>query len=123
LIQTDFGVLHGTSWERFCQSAFKLRYGDHYRDMLASPGDYGSEGWTTDDHGFRCYRPEKNYTQDEFYEAIRRKITHDIPKLKRYESDISVRTGAAKIRKRLRVRGHAWADTLRKHALHPGDRS
>lgn len=70
MIQTDFGTFDGTSWERLCQLAFKLKYGPSYQRMPASPGDYGIEGWTTDGLAFQCYCPERHYTQDELYEAI-----------------------------------------------------
>lgn len=56
-----------------------------------SPGDYGIEGWTADGHVFQCYCPEKDDTQDELYEALRRKITADIPKLHRYAKQIAAR--------------------------------
>jgi hypothetical protein len=68
--------------------------------MPASPGDYGIEGWTVNGHAFQCYCPEKDYTQDELYEALRRKITADIPKLQRYAKQIAARIGALKI--------HSW---------------
>jgi hypothetical protein len=66
--------------------------------MPPSPGDYGIEGWTADGHAFQCYCPEKDYTQDELYEALRRKITADIPKLQRNAKQIAARIGATRIR-------------------------
>ncbi|MFM0265078.1 hypothetical protein [Paraburkholderia sediminicola] len=42
--------------------------------------------------------PGKDYTQDELYEALRRKITADIPKLHRHSKQIAARIGATRIR-------------------------
>ncbi|BEV17793.1 hypothetical protein HBDW_45810 [Herbaspirillum sp. DW155] len=94
LIRTVYGDFDGTSWERHCQAAFKIKYGDEYQPMPASsPGDFGIEGWTSDGTVFQCYCPEKEYTRDELYEAIRDKITTDIPKLKKNEVELTKRLG------------------------------
>ncbi|WP_186093979.1 hypothetical protein [Burkholderia gladioli] len=68
--------------------------------MQASPGDFGIEGWTADGHAFQCYCPEKDYTQSELHDAVRDKITTDIPKLNRYAKEIKARIGDTKI--------HSW---------------
>jgi hypothetical protein len=113
VIQTDFGSFDGTSWERLCQAAFKLKYGPAYQRMPASPGDFGIEGWTTDGLAFQCYCPERHYSQEELYEAARDKITRDIGKLKLYAHDIAERLGATKIQKWLFV-----TPTINDNALH-----
>ncbi|MEX3981821.1 hypothetical protein AB4Y45_22890 [Paraburkholderia sp. EG287A] len=116
MIQTDFGTFDGTSWERLCQSAFKLKYGPSYQRMPASPGDYGIEGWTTDGLAFQCYCPERHYTQDELYDAIRDKITRDVGKLKSYAQQIAERIGSTKIRNWLFVTPTINDNELHKHA-------
>ena len=116
MIQTDYGAFDGVSWERLCQSAFKIRHGDDYQRMPASPGDFGFEGWTTHGHVFQCYCPEKNYTQAELYEALRRKITDDIPKLKQFKDEIARRIGNVKIAKWLLVTPIVEHNKLYAHA-------
>jgi hypothetical protein len=116
LFQTDFGAFDGTSWERLCQSAFKIKYGDDYQRMPASPGDFGLEGWTSNGLGFQCYCPEKNYTQPELYEAIRDKITADVPKLKLFAEEISARIGSTKLNKWLLVTPVVEHNKLHAHA-------
>lgn len=116
MIQTDYGSFDGTSWEHLCQLAFKLKYGTAYQHMPASPGDFGIEGWTTDGLGFQCYCPEKHYTQNELYEAIRDKITEDVGKLKLYETEIAERIGSTKIEKWLLVTPIVEHNKLHKHA-------
>lgn len=116
MIQTDFGTFDGTSWEHLCQSAFKMKYGQSYQRMPASPGDYGIEGWTTDGLAFQCYCPERHYTQDELYEAIRDKITRDVGKLKAYAQQIAERIGSTKIQNWLFVTPTINNNELNKHA-------
>lgn len=116
MIQTDFGTFDGTSWERLCQMAFKLKFGSLYQKMPASPGDYGIEGWTTDGMAFQCYCPEKSYTQDELRVAIQSKITRDVPKLKLYQAQIASRIGATKIQRWLLVTPVFDHNNLHEHA-------
>lgn len=82
-----------------CQQAFKIKYGEHgYQEMVASPGDFGIEGFTKKTGlAFQCYCPNKQYTQDELYEKQRDKITVDLNKLKKYAEQIMERLGQVKI--------------------------
>ena len=116
MIQTDYGTFDGTSWERLCQNAFKLKFGSLYQRMPASPGDYGIEGWTIDGMAFQCYCPEKNYTQDELRSAIQSKITRDVSKLKLYQTQIASRIGDTKIQKWLLVTPVFEHNNLHEHA-------
>ncbi|WP_076905464.1 hypothetical protein [Burkholderia pseudomallei] len=113
---TTFSHLDGPSWERMCRAAFVLKYGDRYQHMPASPGDYGIEGWTADGHAFQCYCPEKNYTQSELHDAVRDKITTDIPKLRRYEKEIKARIGDTRIHSWLFVTPVIPHNDIHKHA-------
>lgn len=99
MIQTGYGVFDGDTWEELCQLVFKLRYkSQQYQEMVASPGDFGIEGFTKlDGVAFQCYCPDKHYTQKELYEKQRDKITKDLEKLRSYESEIARRLGATKI--------------------------
>lgn len=116
MFQTEFGTFDGTSWERLCQAAFKIKFGSQYQQMYAYPGDYGLEGWTLEGHGFQCYCPEKHYTQAELYVNIRKKITDDVGKLKRNCEEIADRIGQTKIREWLLVTPVIHDNKLHKHA-------
>lgn len=113
---TTLGHLDGQSWERMCRAAFVLKYGDRYQNMQASPGDFGIEGWTADGHAFQCYCPEKDYTQSELHDAVRDKITTDIPKLNRYAREIKARIGETKIHSWLFVTPVIPHNDIHKHA-------
>lgn len=89
MLETAFGTFDGDSWEKICQICFKLKYrNEQYIEIIASPGDYGIEGFTKSGKVFQCYCPDHLYTRDELYNYQRNKITKDLKKLKRYEKEI-----------------------------------
>lgn len=100
MYQTKYGPFSGNSWEGLCQQIFKQKYAsDGYQEMIASSGDFGIEGFTIKTGVvYQCYCPEKNYTQDELYEKQRDKVTKDLGKLSRYESDLKSRLGDTEIK-------------------------
>ena len=99
MLKTEYGTYDGDSWEALCQKCFKIKYeSDGYQEIIASPGDYGLEGFTRTGIGFQCYCPDEEYTMDELYEKQRDKITKDLKKLKTYEKQICDRLGEVKIR-------------------------
>lgn len=75
--------LNGDSWEKLCQKCYKLKYANaNYREIPANPGgDAGIEGFTSTGIVNQCYYPEGNYTDKEYYENLRDKMTADIKKL------------------------------------------
>lgn len=100
MLQTKLGPFNGKTWEDLCQLVFKKKY-DHlgYQQMVASPGDFGLEGFTLrSGMGFQCYCPDKHYGATELYEKQRDKITADVTKLKTYAKLIADRIGEVKIR-------------------------
>lgn len=100
MLLTNYGAFDGDTWEALCQLIFKAKYGHrHYQEMLASPGDYGVEGFTkSDGTAFQCYCPDRNYTQPELYDKQRDKITTDLGKLKTYEKALKERLGSTIIK-------------------------
>jgi len=118
MIQTKFGNFDGDSWEGLCQLVFKLKYGDqNYQEMPASPGDFGIEGFIKNDGvSFQCYCPDFHYTQKELYEKQRDKITADLGKLKKYESEIFKRIGEKKIKEWIFLTPTITDNNLLKHA-------
>ncbi len=47
MYKTKFGPHNGDTWEGLCQQIFKKKYGEEgYQEMIASPGDFGIEGYT-----------------------------------------------------------------------------
>lgn len=75
--------LNGNSWEKLCQKCYKLKYANaNYREIPANPGgDAGIEGFTSTGIVNQCYYPEGNYTDKEYHENLRDKMTSDIKKL------------------------------------------
>lgn len=118
MIQTRYGTFDGDSWEYLCQLVFKLKYKDkQYQEMVASPGDFGIEGFTKlDGVAFQCYCPDTHYTQKELYEKQRDKITKDLDKLRTYESEISRRLGGTKIKEWVFVTPQITDNKLLSHA-------
>jgi hypothetical protein len=58
MYKTDLGPFDGNSWEMLCQMCFKQKYGgDGYQEMLASPGDFGIEGYTATGKYFSATAP------------------------------------------------------------------
>lgn len=77
------GKLDGDTWEDLCQSCYRIRYQkQHYLEVLAvHGGDAGIEGFTRTGIVNQCYCPERDYSDDELYEHLRKKMTTDIGKL------------------------------------------
>ena len=97
---SKIGPFDGNSWEALCQLVFKSKFGhEGYQEMVASPGDFGIEGFTLDTgRAFQCYCPDKNLASKDLYEAQRDKMTVDLGKLRTYQSEIKRRIGDTKIR-------------------------
>lgn len=100
MYETKFGLLDGKSWEQLCQQVFKIRFAaDGYQAIPPSPGDYGLEGYCKHSGmAFQCYCPEKNYSQKDFHQHQVNKITKDLNKLRKYESQLIRRIGAVKLK-------------------------
>lgn len=99
MFRTSFGAFDGDGWEALCQQVFKKKFAkEGYQPIPASPGDFGLEGFTIlTGLGFQCYCPDKHYTSQELYEAQRDKITRDLGKLKKNETELKRRFGATKL--------------------------
>lgn len=98
MIYTDIGALDGDRWEGLIQSVFKRNY-DTYQEVVASPGDFGIEGFVLDEGILiQCYCPDREYDTKTLYEKQREKITRDLGKLKKYEKHISKLLGNSKIK-------------------------
>lgn len=100
MLQTSLGPFNGNTWEDLCQLVFKKKYDDiGYQQMVASPGDFGIEGFTLKQGmGFQCYCPDSHYDATELYNKQRDKITKDVAKLKTYVAEIKKRIGDVKIK-------------------------
>lgn len=100
MIKTEYGNFDGDRWEKVCQIVFKKKYeAESYFEIIASPGDYGIEGFTRAGKAFQCYCPNEHYTQSELYEKQRDKITKDLKKLKLYEKPLQKKLGDSLINK------------------------
>jgi len=91
----------GKSWENLIQLCLKDRYDDEqYQKVPATvSGDHGLEGFTLKTGiAFQCYCPEKNYDNKKLYDEQRKKITRDLNKLKKFESEIQKMLGSKKIK-------------------------
>jgi hypothetical protein len=99
MYQSNVGLFDGGSWERLCQSVFKMRFAaDGYQPIPPSPGDFGLEGFCKlSGMAFQCYCPEKNYSQKDLHRHQVNKITTDLKKLRDYEDQLLRRVGATKI--------------------------
>jgi len=118
MIQTKYGPFDGDSWESLCQLVFKSKYKDNqYQEMVASPGDFGIEGFTKlDGIAFQCYCPDNHYTQQELYQKQRDKITKDLGKLRTYEAEIARRLGTTTLKEWIFVTPQISDNNLLKHA-------
>lgn len=76
-------ALDGKSWEKLCDGCYRDRYQSHNYTKVPSNfrGDGGIEGFTHSGVVYQCYCPEKEYSDNELYEAQRDKVTTDINKL------------------------------------------
>ncbi|WP_460686918.1 hypothetical protein [Niabella aquatica] len=69
-----------------------------YQRVMASPGDFGIEGYTKDGHAFQCFCPEINEENKKLYERQRQKITDDINKLKTNQKELLEIFGGTKLK-------------------------
>ncbi|OJU74818.1 MAG: hypothetical protein BGO09_04390 [Bacteroidetes bacterium 47-18] len=69
-----------------------------YQRVMASPGDFGIEGYTKDGQTFQCYCPEMNEENKKLYERQRNKITTDINKLSINQKELSDILGGTKLK-------------------------
>jgi predicted house-cleaning noncanonical NTP pyrophosphatase (MazG superfamily) len=77
------GYMNGNAWEELCVQCYRMRYqDDHYTPLSAAQGgDGGIEGYTQSGVVNQCYCPEKDYSDQDYYEHLRKKMTDDIKKL------------------------------------------
>lgn len=75
--------LNGDTWEMWCDSCYRDRYqNEHFIKVPADhKGDAGIEAFTLSGIVYQCYCPDKEYTVNELYEHLRKKVTTDIGKL------------------------------------------
>ncbi|MEE1078376.1 MAG: hypothetical protein UIC64_04905 [Agathobacter sp.] len=95
--------LTGERWEALCNSCYRMRYQEEgYQEIPAQyRGDGGIEGFTKTGIVYQCYCPEKEYSDDELYEHMRKKMTKDIAKF--------ISTDYEKVLKGLGVQNvHQW---------------
>lgn len=95
--------LTGEKWEALCNSCYRMRYQEKgYQEIPAQyRGDGGIEGFTKTGIVYQCYCPEKEYSDDELYEHMRKKMTKDVAKF--------ISTDYEKVLKGLGVQNvHQW---------------
>lgn len=73
--------MDGERWEEICDSCYRIRYQeDGYQKVPATTnGDAGIEGFTNN-IVYQCYYPEGEYSDQQWYEKLRDKLTKDIGK-------------------------------------------
>lgn len=73
--------MNGEMWEKLCDSCYRMRYQeDGYQKVpAAANGDAGIEGFTNR-LVYQCYYPEGEYSEQQWYEKLRNKLTKDIGK-------------------------------------------
>lgn len=73
--------MNGEKWEELCDSCYRIRYQeDGYQKVpAAANGDAGIEGFTNR-FVYQCYYPEGEYSDQQWYEKLRTKLTTDIGK-------------------------------------------
>lgn len=115
---TKFGPHNGDTWEDLFQQVFKKKYGEEgYQEMVASPGDFGIEGYTKKTGlAFQCYCPDKQYTQQELYEKQRDKITKDLGKLRKFKKQLKDRLGETRIKQWIFITPEVNHNDLLAHA-------
>ena len=89
-MRISIGEVDGDGWEDYCQQLLKLKYGgDGYQEVPDRfGGDLGIEGFTQNGLVFQCYCPEGEPTSTELYEGQRNKVTRDISKLLKNETEL-----------------------------------
>ena len=113
---SSIGPMDGDKWESLIQAVFKRKY-DTYQEMLASPGDFGIEGFVlAEGIAIQCYCPDKQYDTATLYDKQRAKITTDLNKLELYEKAIIARIGCSKIKKWIFITPEISKNDLLAHA-------
>lgn len=89
MIKTKYGTYDGNSWDEFCQVCLKLKFeNEGYQELPAWQGDLGIEGFTRTGKAFQCYCPDDDYEPNTLYNKQRNKVTTDLGKLKKNESQL-----------------------------------
>ena len=73
--------MDGERWEELCDSCYRIRYqeGGYQKVPATARGDAGIEGFTNR-LVYQCYYPEGEYSDQQWYEKLRDKLTKDIGK-------------------------------------------
>ncbi|GAB3528598.1 hypothetical protein [Photobacterium alginatilyticum] len=120
MIETKIGNIDGDSWEELCQQVYKRRY-TTYQEMVASPGDWGIEGYVRGEGiAIQCYCPSKLYSANELYQKQVNKITKDLNKLSEYKKELLDRIGTNKddlIRQWIFITPNYQKNEILKHLL------
>ena len=90
-MRISIGEVDGNAWESYCQKLLRLKYSSNegYQEIPARyGGDLGIEGFTQTGRAFQCYCPEGEPTSKELYEGQRDKVTRDISKLLKNETEL-----------------------------------
>lgn len=96
---TSYGSFNGVTWENMFQVVLKRKYMKvGYQRVMASPGDFGIEGFTKDGLTFQCFCPDVNEDNKKLYERQRNKITDDINKLQINEKELVKILGGIKLK-------------------------
>ena len=96
---TTYGSFNGVTWENMFQVILKRKYmGVGYQRVMASPGDFGIEGFTRDGQTYQCFCPEVNEENKKLYERQRQKITDDINKLQINQNELLKILGGVKLK-------------------------
>lgn len=80
----------GMSWEEHCINLLRLRYrvpGQFERVPSGDQGDLGIEGFSHDGCAYQCYAPEGPLPIKDRYERQRDKLTEDLAKLEKNQTD------------------------------------
>ena len=95
-MKISIGEVDGEGWESFCQQLLKLKYSSNegYQGVPDRyGGDLGIEGFTQTGRVFQCYCPDGEPSHKELYESQRDKITRDISKLLKNETELKLLLG------------------------------
>ena len=96
---TTYGCFNGVTWENMFQVILKRKYMNvGYQRVMASPGDFGIEGFTKDGQTYQCFCPEVNEENKKLYERQRQKITDDINKLQTNQNELLNILGGVKLK-------------------------
>lgn len=84
--------MDGERWEELCDGCYRIRYQeDGYQKVPATAnGDAGIEGFTNR-LVYQCYYPEGEYSDQQWYEKLRDKLTKDIGKFVNEEYAIKLK--------------------------------